>query len=59
MRLLDAEPKVIADLKEEGEQVAVKENGGVRVTAIRHTTLGKVVLVEGPDGNGVIVEADQ
>lgn len=59
MRMFEAEPAIIRDLKEETEVIVVREHEGVRVTAARHPTLGKLVIVEGANGAGVIVETEE
>jgi hypothetical protein len=59
MRMFDAEPRIIDDLKDECEIVITKQHGGYRVLAARHPTLGKVVIVEDKDGSGVIVETEE
>jgi hypothetical protein len=56
MRIIDAEPQVIADLKDEGRVVAEHAYEGFTVTTVRHPTLGKLVLVQGSDGGGAMVE---
>jgi hypothetical protein len=56
MRIIDAEPQVIADLKDEGRVVAEAVYEGFTVTTVRHPTLGKLVLVQVPDGGGAMVE---
>jgi len=58
MRLFDAESQIVQDLKDESEIVARKEHRSFVVTAGRHPTLGKVVIVESEDGDGIIVETD-
>jgi hypothetical protein len=58
MRMFDAEPQVVADLKDEGDVIASKETPTFKVVAVRHPTLGKVVIVERKDGGGVIVETE-
>jgi hypothetical protein len=58
MRMFDAEPQVVADLKDEGDVIAAKETPTFKVVAVRHPTLGKVVIVERKDGGGVIVETE-
>lgn len=50
MRLFDAQANLIEDLKAESEVVAEKQGEDFRVHAVRHPTLGKLVLV---------VEADE
>lgn len=59
MRMLDAERQVIADLKDESRTVAEKQFPRFRVTAVRHPTLGKLVLIEGDDGSGAMVEIEE
>ncbi len=59
MRIIDAEEQVLADLKEEGRVVAERPYLGFTVITVRHPTLGKLVLVQGPDGSGAMVEADE
>jgi hypothetical protein len=59
MRLFHAEPQIIRDLRQESDIVATKEHQAFRVYAVRHPTLGKVVIVEGTDGDGIIVETDE
>ena len=58
MRMFDAEKQVIADLKDEGTVVTMKQYPSFDVLVVRHPTLGKLVLVEGHDGNGAVVEVD-
>jgi hypothetical protein len=58
MRMFDAEPQVIADIKDEGEVITSKETPTFKVVAVRHPTLGRVLIVERKDGGGVIVETD-
>lgn len=59
MRMFEAEPQVLRDFKDETEVIGVREQKGFRVTAARHPTLGKVVIVEGTDGAGVIVVTEE
>jgi hypothetical protein len=59
MRIFDAEPTLVQDLKDEGTVAVSKETNRFRVTAVRHPTLGKIVIVEAPDGQGVVVETDE
>lgn len=59
MRMFDAEPRIIKDLKDECEIIVTKEHADHRVYAARHPTLGKVVIVEGKDGSGIIVETEE
>ncbi|MFD2113512.1 hypothetical protein [Thiorhodococcus fuscus] len=57
-RLIDAEPALIDDLKEESELISEKTVAGVTVFVARHPTLGKIVLVRTKDGSGIAVEVD-
>jgi hypothetical protein len=59
MRMFDAESRMMAELKEEGRVVSEKQYPSFRVTAVRHPTLGKLVLVEDKDGNGAVVESEE
>jgi hypothetical protein len=59
MRMFDAESRMMAELKDEGRVVAEKQYPSFRVTAVRHPTLGKLVLVEDKDGNGAVVESEE
>ena len=59
MRLFDAEPQIIQDFKDESDIVAGKEHPAFKVSAARHPTLGKVVLVESRNGDGIIVETEE
>lgn len=59
MRIIDAEEQVLADLKEEGRVVSERSYPGFTVIALRHPTLGKLVLVRGPDGRGAMVETEE
>jgi len=59
MRLFDAGPQIIRDLKDESEAVAVKQHATFKVSALRHPTMGKVVIVEAKRGDGIIVETEE
>jgi hypothetical protein len=59
MRMFDAEPQIIQDLRDEGDVIAEKERPDFKVYAVRHPTLGKVVIVQGADGSGWIVETEE
>jgi hypothetical protein len=59
MRAFDAEPEIVRDLRDEGDIITEKRHRDFRVSAVRHPTLGKVVVVEGRDGSGVIVETEE
>jgi hypothetical protein len=59
MRIIDAEAQVITDLKDEGRIVSEKQYPSFKITAVRHPTLGKLVLIEDGAGNGAMVEAEE
>jgi hypothetical protein len=59
MRTFDAERQILHDLRDEGEVITEKQHRDFKVSAVRHPTLGKVVIIEGRDGSGVIVETDE
>jgi len=59
MRMFDAESQMMADLKDEGRIVTEKQFKSFRVTALRHPTLGKIVLVEDKDGVGAVIETEE
>jgi hypothetical protein len=59
MRSFDAEPEIVRDMRDEGEIITEKRHRDFKVCAVRHPTLGKVVIVEGRDGSGVIVETEE
>ena len=59
MRMFDANPPVIRDLKDESETLGEKVVGDITVVTARHPTLGKLVIVYGRDGAGVVVETEE
>jgi len=59
MRIFDAEAQIIQDLLDEGDVVTKGQHAGFKVYAMRHPTLGKVVVVEARDGSGMIVETEE
>jgi hypothetical protein len=59
MRIIDAEAQVIADLKDEGRVVAERSYSGFKIITVRHPTLGKLVLVQGKDGRGAMIETEE
>jgi hypothetical protein len=59
MRIIEAEPQIVTDLRDEGNLVVQQRHGDFTVYAVRHPTLGKVVIVEGRDGSGLIVETEE
>lgn len=59
MRIIEAETQVLADLKDEGRVVTERSFPAFTVIAVRHPTLGKLVLVQMPDGSGAMVEVEE
>lgn len=59
MRIFDAEAQILKDLHDEGEIITKKEHADFKVYAMRHPTLGKLVVVEARDGGGMIVETSE
>ncbi|RKT47377.1 hypothetical protein [Thiocapsa rosea] len=59
MRLVEAEAALISDLKDESELIGEMRLPAFTVVTARHPTLGKLVIVIGPDGTGAVVEADE
>lgn len=59
MRMFDANPPVLRDLKEESEILSEKEADGFAVVTARHPTLGKLVIITGDNGSGVVVETEE
>jgi hypothetical protein len=59
MRLFDAASAIIRDLRDESEVLAEKETAAFTVVTARHPTLGKLVIVIGRDGSGVVVETEE
>jgi hypothetical protein len=59
MRTFHAEPQILRDMLDEGEVIAEQQHPDFKASAIRHPTLGKVVIVQGRDGSGVIVETEE
>ena len=59
MRVFEAETQIVTDLRDEGNLVVQKQHTDFTVYAVRHPTLGKVVIVEGKDGSGLIVETEE
>ena len=59
MRLFDAEPLIVQDLKDESDVLTDKSGISFTVVTARHPTLGKLVIIIGKDGSGVVVETDE
>ncbi len=56
MRIIDAEPQVIADLQDEGRVLAEQRYPSFTIITVLHPTLGKLVLVQDRNGGGAMVE---
>lgn len=59
MRIFDAAPQIVSDLRDEGKLISEKQYPDFKISAVRHPTLGKVVIVEAQDGSGAIVETEE
>ena len=59
MRIIEAERELIQDLLGEPRVTATKTLTGFTIHAGQHETLGKVVIIEKPDGRGAIVETEE
>lgn len=59
MRMFDANPPVIRDLKDESETLGEKDAGDFTVVTARHPTLGKLVIIHGRNGAGVVVQTEE
>jgi hypothetical protein len=59
MHIFDAEPAVVRDLKDESKPLAEKSYAHFKITALRHPTLGKLVIVEDEQGGGAVIETEQ
>lgn len=59
MRLIDAVPEFIREIEDECRIIATKEHSAFKVTAARHPTLGKMVIVRSKEGDGIIVETEE
>ncbi len=59
MRIVEAERELIQDLIGETRVMASKALAEFTVYAGQHQTLGKVVIIERPDGRGAIVETEE
>jgi hypothetical protein len=58
MRIVDAESVLLKDFVDEIDLVASRTTPSFKVYAGRHPTLGRVVIVEGEEGDGLIVEVE-
>lgn len=59
MHIFDAEPQVVRDLKDESTVIAEKTFDGFSILALRHPTLGKLVIVQDRHGTGAVVETER
>ena len=59
MRVIEAESQLVNDLRDEGKLVVEKQHADFTLYAVRHPTLGKLVIVKGQDGTGLIVETEE
>lgn len=59
MHIFDAESQVLRDVQDESDTLSVKQHRDFKVITARHPTLGKIVIVEARDGDGVIVETER
>jgi hypothetical protein len=59
MRIVEAERQLIEDLLGETHVTASKIMSEATIRAGHHETLGKVVIVQYPNGHGVIIEVDE
>jgi hypothetical protein len=59
MRIFDADPPIVKELKEESELLGHKETPAFTVVTARHPTLGKLVIVTARDGSGVVVATEE
>jgi hypothetical protein len=59
MRIIDADAQVIADLKDEGRVVEERTYASFSLATIRHPTLGKLVVVQAPNGDGALVATEE
>ena len=59
MRIVEAERQLIEDLLGETQVTTSKTLSEATIRAGHHETLGKVVIIQYPDGRGVIVEIDE
>ncbi|WPL17612.1 hypothetical protein Thiowin_02637 [Thiorhodovibrio winogradskyi] len=58
MHIFDAEPAVVRDLKDESTRILEKAYTHFKISALRHPTLGKLVIVEDLHGGGAVVETE-
>ena len=58
MHIFDAEPSVVRDLKDESTPIMEKSFEDFSIHALRHPTLGKLVIVEDKHGGGAVVETE-
>jgi hypothetical protein len=59
MRIFEAETQIVRDLRDESDVIVEKEHHDFKAYAVRHPTLGKVVIIVAGDGSGLIVETEE
>lgn len=58
MKIVEAEPQLVADMLDEMEVVTSREQGRYKVYAGHHPTLGRLVVIAVPGEQGTIVEME-
>jgi hypothetical protein len=58
MRIVDAEPELVQELLEETQVSETRARSNFTVHVGHHPTMGKVAIVEGKNGQGVVVELE-
>lgn len=58
MRIIDAEPQLITEILDEMDVTHTHRTETFVVSTGVHETLGRMVVIEGPDGHGAVVEMD-
>lgn len=58
MRLIDAEPELISDILDEMEIHDSRKTGDFEVHVGHHQTLGRMVVIQGVHGEGIVVELE-
>lgn len=58
MRIVDAEQELVKELLEETQVSETRNRGSFTVHVGHHPTMGRVAIVEGGNGQGVVVELE-
>jgi hypothetical protein len=58
MRIIEAEPQLVAELLEELEALDSRDRGAYKVYVGHHRMMGRVVVVIDKEGVGTIVELE-